>query len=247
MERLYACDPHLYFLSNKIVQNGVVQLKSENSSLIKTFKMKQLKLLFLIILYSTIAKATGGCGSGLEIRNPTWYSKIISINVDTIRRELNPTDSTIVFGLYIFEGNCDVVNAHWFKNGNPITDGLNCTAVGPGIYRVKYQTDAPYITNYDVVIIFTAKTTGVDDLTNKLAPDFQLFPNPSISGLFTMERETAEPCSIKIYDLTGHVIKEQQMVDAHVVTDISGFEKGMYVLELTTTNGFKRRKKMVFN
>ncbi len=208
--------------------------------------MKQLRLLILLLLYSAVLNAKGGCGSSIEIKNPTPLTKIITSSRDTIRMVLNPADSTIIFALYIFEGNCDIVNAHWFKNGSAIKDDWLCQSAGKGIYRVTYQTDAPFITNYDITIIVTDQPTGIHEPT-KLALDFNLFPNPSVSGLFTIEREVAEPCIVRIYDFRGHIVKEQKIVNTRDLVDISMLYKGMYVLELAAANGLQRRKKIVFD
>ena len=207
--------------------------------------MRQLKLLIVILFYSTIANARGGCGSAIEIKNPTSYSKIIHATIDTIRRELNPVDSVLIFQLYRIDGNCDIINAHWFKNGKPINGSLQCESAGPGIYRTTYQTDAPYIVNYDITIIVTTQPTTVDEIES--AADFIVFPNPTVSGLFTLKRDIAEPCILKIYDLHGRVVKEQKITGRSAVVDISIVEKGVYILELTSANGLKRRKRMVFN
>jgi hypothetical protein len=202
-------------------------------------------LLVLLIKLTDIQANCGGCGPAISIKNTTITSKILGNYVDTLRLTLNPSDSTLVFSLSIFEGNCDFEQVKWSKNGVPIPGGLKCYAAGPGVYNVSA------VLNYSpvsVFIIVTTITTSVDELKDNLASDIFLFPNPSSTGIFTLERALgAEGCSIAIYDLNGQLMKKLTMNTKDELLDISDCKKGTYFLEWTMVNGSKKRKKFIFD
>ncbi len=207
--------------------------------------MKQLIVLFFVLSSLMSRSATGGCGVGIMSKNDgkTAYTSFLDYR-DTVRITLSSTDSTILLGLYQAAGDCQFTNNHWFKNGVPISGDFECSAVGPGVYKVTTDVNPP--AHYEIVIIVTATITSIDKFSKNSALNFDVFPNPSVEGLFTIERETLlEPCSLSIYNLAGQLIKEQKMNAKKAIVDISDCENGTYLLELTLVNGEKKMKKII--
>ena len=63
-------------------------------------------------------------------------------------------------------------------------------------------------------------------------PIVQVYPNPSSTGAFNIQVPTSEPCSIRIWSLTGELIKADQIQG---ITRVEiGAEAGIYMLEVIT-------------
>lgn len=73
----------------------------------------------------------------------------------------------------------------------------------------------------------------------------KLYPNPAKSH-FSVEGDT-DIKQIKIYNLTGQVVKEFQSKSIESTNDISSLSSGVYFVELSSVNGNKIVKKLVKN
>ena len=89
-------------------------------------------------------------------------------------------------------------------------------------------------------------TTGVNEQVAE-SGDISLYPNPS-NGNFVLSYTNNDNSEvlIRIYNLAGQVVLEKQASQSigsnKVNFDISNFNQGMYILELTTTNANGEKK-----
>lgn len=74
--------------------------------------------------------------------------------------------------------------------------------------------------------------------------DARIYPNPSNSGLFTINLK--QPSIAKIYDLQGRIIKNAVALgNGENSIDISKHNSGIYIITLTTNNGATKTYKLI--
>ena len=60
----------------------------------------------------------------------------------------------------------------------------------------------------------------------------QVFPNPSID--FIRVRGDIEfPSAIRIYNMTGRLVREERLESGDRQVDVSGLQEGLYIIRLT--------------
>ncbi len=77
------------------------------------------------------------------------------------------------------------------------------------------------------------QTTGISSFTRPAElKQIQVFPNPSID--FIQVRGDIEfPSAIRIYNMTGRLIREERLESGDQQIDISGLQEGLYIIRLT--------------
>ncbi len=60
--------------------------------------------------------------------------------------------------------------------------------------------------------------------------EFNIYPNPSSNGLFTLETE--QECQLRIFDAHGKLIKSEVINDMQTVIDLRPFGSGVYLMQL---------------
>lgn len=75
---------------------------------------------------------------------------------------------------------------------------------------------------------FTVDATSVEDIT---ADNYNIYPNPT-SGLLVIELVDIDAAEISIYDMTGKVVKDQEVFGAETVVDMTGLSSGMYFVKI---------------
>jgi ELWxxDGT repeat protein len=82
----------------------------------------------------------------------------------------------------------------------------------------------------------TAKYTKLTHTEPAKSPTKTLvYPNP-VSGILTVQ-SAMNIYSLRIYDLTGKTVKHSQVNGSRVTMDLSGLDKGIYLLQLQGVNG----------
>ncbi|MEZ4950172.1 MAG: T9SS type A sorting domain-containing protein [Saprospiraceae bacterium] len=66
-------------------------------------------------------------------------------------------------------------------------------------------------------------------------PNFQVFPNPSQDGIFTITHDLNFP-TVKVFDLNGKAIKFQMQHYSKEQLGLQLFSKGMYLIQLHDQN-----------
>jgi len=76
-----------------------------------------------------------------------------------------------------------------------------------------------------------------------LAKTVSIYPNPSI-GLYTIELTNNNNASIEIYNVLGKQVKSIQQTDAKTTVDLTGFPKGVYLVNILS-NGEQTIEKII--
>jgi len=97
---------------------------------------------------------------------------------------------------------------------------------------VSYQEDTirPNIIYGDPVVILNKEALDV----NLLEKGLKVYPNPN-SGAFNIDSRL-ELDKIRIMDLSGRLMHELFTPSQHEVLNLSGFEKGVYLIEFKSGN-----------
>ena len=205
-------------------------------------------LLFISVFVSltSLNAIAGNCRPSLIISNNNNPQKFnLTAFTYTIHISLDPSDSTLIFWLYTNGTNCDYSNSKWSKNGVPIATGLACNTAGNGTYKVT-----SYFNNHPVhvTILVNNIRTGLTEPEGDPTKQLNIVSNPSFYGLYTLKREIAtEPYSISIFNKQGELMKKMVMKNKEMVLEISDFQKGTYLIEWTSQNGDKGKKKFIYD
>lgn len=70
---------------------------------------------------------------------------------------------------------------------------------------------------------------------------YTLYPNPT-NGVLNVQTNEEENVTIELFDTYGKKVYSKVIIDQFSVLDISSLSSGIYVLKLTTSNGFEFRK-----
>lgn len=81
---------------------------------------------------------------------------------------------------------------------------------------------------------------------NELNEKFNVFPNPSSTGLVTIKSSNI-PTSIEVYSITGAKVIEQNANSTTIRINTEELNKGIYFVALTFENGQKLTKKIILN
>ncbi len=65
---------------------------------------------------------------------------------------------------------------------------------------------------------------------------FSIIPNPS-TGQFNLVINSNEEKTVRVYDVTGRIIKERKTIEQNFMLDLSSESRGVYILDIETANG----------
>ncbi len=89
--------------------------------------------------------------------------------------------------------------------------------------------------------------TSIKDVVSFQDLKLKIEPNPS-NGQFTIstsERKTFEKAEVSIYDLTGKMVHKFNWNGEKTFVDLSEYQKGMYLLSVSTRDGIKTEKLLI--
>ena len=76
--------------------------------------------------------------------------------------------------------------------------------------------------------------------------NFTIYPNPTNSSVnIALTNSVDNIATVKIYDITGKVILNNNAVSNNLAIDVSAFAKGTYFVDVTTDSGIKHTKKLL--
>jgi hypothetical protein len=105
------------------------------------------------------------------------------------------------------------------------------TATANGDYAVEVSNK----TCKDTSVCYRVSGLGIEDLKSHL--NFSVFPNPS-NGKFEIQSvQIQSQVELRVYDLTGKVIYQNQYTNFSKETLMLDLEKGMYMVEARTSAG----------
>ncbi len=78
------------------------------------------------------------------------------------------------------------------------------------------------------------------NVNNQLV-DFSVYPNPG-TGVFTIEMNDELNATVEVYDALGKKVKTIQQNGFKSVLDLTGFPKGMYMINITSEGQLVSKK-----
>lgn len=134
-------------------------------------------------------------------------------------------------------------------SGTSVTGDTFDASVGAGSYNIVYSyTDANGCTNTDTEILVVDLCTGIATATAEAG--LNVYPNPS-TGTFTLayNQVAGGNLTIRIMDLQGKVVAAETLVNFagtyNNVFDLSSFDKGIYLIEVTGSREQAHRKVVI--
>jgi hypothetical protein len=94
-----------------------------------------------------------------------------------------------------------------------------------------------------IIVCDTIAITSVG-LVNFDSQEYKIVPNPS-KGVFYIQSNSNNNIGIKLYDLDGKVLLQQQNLNANTMVGVEHLAKGMYVIQLQTPTGYVTQKLIV--
>ena len=82
------------------------------------------------------------------------------------------------------------------------------------------------------------------DESSALSDELSAYPNPS-NGVFNLKTDKAENAQIKIYNMYGEYIYEQNFKSSNQQIDLSSQPNGVYFLQLKTAAGNSIKKVII--
>lgn len=113
----------------------------------------------------------------------------------------------------------------------PVTSNLRLRFTNPSDSNVGFRID-------------DLKLTGVDataDTKNELKDKLKIYPNPIADGMVYITNQNNDELNIKLYDITGKMLKNVKATDK---VSIQGFSTGIYLMKIEL-NGQSITKKIV--
>lgn len=98
----------------------------------------------------------------------------------------------------------------------------------------------------DSLCISTSGTVAINEVTHEL--NVTLYPNPASDAFRISLSNNQILLSVKLYDYAGAIAKDwQNLLSPSAKLDISTMSNGIYIAEITDTNGNRITKKLVIN
>ena len=158
-------------------------------------------------------------------------------------------------------------------SGDPITTTTQGTTVSKTytyIVPQKFGTESdtttwvtPNVNHFNLTVYMTEDLYGENDLFGKIQntlrvplgqsghtsitetaqiSHFELYPNPS-KGMITLTSQETSPRSVRILDLTGKVVFEQENIQSPSVNfDVSSLCNGLYLVQVQSNKGISTQK-----
>ncbi len=80
--------------------------------------------------------------------------------------------------------------------------------------------------------------------TSEILNEIRVYPNPVKNGVFTIEN-TKNDATFEIYDVSGKLVKQNEKLNKGTnKINISGFQKGIYIIKISV-NGTAVSKKII--
>jgi para-nitrobenzyl esterase len=93
----------------------------------------------------------------------------------------------------------------------------------------------------------TCATVGVDDLSNTIQP-WSIYPNPTSTAGFTIQLpESITTADLRMYDLLGKMVLQQQNIVDQQVIQINNLPKGIYAVQILRADKRFEVKQLVIN
>ena len=122
----------------------------------------------------------------------------------------------------------DFVQAKYGDDGNPVGNGsADRMALKQLVLSVAATLDEVYVDNID---LYKDATASIGDLDF----NFEVYPNPVKDVLNVISAESID--MVKIYDLTGRIVKQAAPNKANFNVDVADLSNGVYLVKLNADN-----------
>ena len=129
----------------------------------------------------------------------------------------------------------------WGVNNNVVTS-VNPSQAGPGTYLLHYTIVAGGCRDTAYVNVEVITCTGIEEMSDM---SFSVYPNPS-NGNFVIDIQNDQKFSVlKITDLAGRYVFEQQLAGEKVITCSTSLSAGVYLVQLLSDNGSLSKRVMI--
>ena len=195
----------------------------------------------------------------IESDDITAYNTVsnISPQANTIRWTKNIIEAPDAWTFTICDNNScylPVVNSAEVELGPSSSSLLDLHLYPNGVYEgygvmevfVEFALDSTV--NNTAVYVFNSENPSSSEFQDPIS--FNVYPNPS-TGLFhiNVQDMSNEPVTLSVFDALGRVVTSYQTTisndDATIRLDLSSFTKGVYLLQLQSSQGQITEKIMV--
>ncbi len=151
---------------------------------------------------------------------------------------------------YTIEVTGDYNNYQWSKGGLPLPDQTTntlhfdeVTMENSGVYVLTVTNDivdSLELKSKNVTLDIVTQTNEISDM------EFNIYPNPVSGGYLNIViPEYKDVVNVKLFDLQGRKVKEYNKVNKINSFDVSGVNKGLYVVQINTVDGKSSHKKII--
>jgi uncharacterized protein YjdB len=115
------------------------------------------------------------------------------------------------------------------------------TGVAPGQTNISVITDdGSQVGKFIVIVNFTANINN-----SSSENDVLVYPNPVSNNLTISGNETLKSCKIDLFNGMGELVYKQVVLGNPFIIDMSKYPGGLYILQLTTSEGKTRAVKIM--
>ena len=98
------------------------------------------------------------------------------------------------------------------------------------------------VEDYTVEIATSNYAKNEDQGLSLHEPAFKAYPNPARENLFIQLDNWEQPYDVRITDLSGRLVYNQKSSDNIILVDVSGFNKGLYILTVSDGKNINSRR-----
>jgi hypothetical protein len=81
-------------------------------------------------------------------------------------------------------------------------------------------------------LILYGTFVGMEE-NNAAQNELNIYPNPSINGLFTLQMDNRQKTEVKVFDLSGKMVRNMQVQQSVQQIDLSDLQNGIYFVQAT--------------
>lgn len=155
-------------------------------------------------------------------------------------------DSAFIFDYHFINSDSVITNWAIWQDGDSstINVGLNITNSGNNLVYLDVICNSKSmneINTYSFYGMFNATGVGIDKIEKKNV--VSIYPNPA-KDYFTINLDNSEKSDIKVLDITGKVIYQENF-SKEIVISTEKYKKGIYFVKIKNLNNVIIRKVIV--
>jgi len=134
------------------------------------------------------------------------------------------------------------VDTVWRKVTATVTPSVNCRFVWVAALPPSGASNDSATTYVDYFVFNPPSNV---DIINK-GTGLHIYPEPiKTSATLLLDDNIALPCTMVLYDISGHIVLQQAINDRKVLLNKAGLNNGMYFLQLTDRNAVRYTTKLL--